>query len=78
MFLSEGKLPDKSDLTLLRAYTLKVEDGITNTTFKKIRFAFPQAPLNSIKSTEKRVQFLSGFQPVDVCPGSSECVLNTN
>ena len=65
MFLSEGKLLDESDLTLLRAYTLKVEDGITNATFNKFRFAFPQAPLDSIKSTEKRVQFLSGFQPVD-------------
>ena len=64
MFLSEGKLLNESDLTLLHAYTLKVEDGITNATFNKFRFAFPQAPLNSIKSTEKQVQFLSGFQPV--------------
>jgi hypothetical protein len=53
MFLSEGKLLDESDLTLLHAYTLKVEDGITNTTLNKFRFAFPQAPLDSIKSTEK-------------------------
>ena len=75
MFLSEGKLLDESDLTLLRAYTLKVEDGITNATFNKFRFAFPQAPLDSIKSTEKRVQFLSGFQPVrySCCPSSCVC-----
>ena len=53
IFLLEGKLLDESDLTLLHAYTLKVEDGITNATFDKLCFAFPQAPLNSIKSTEK-------------------------
>lgn len=45
MFLSEGKLLDESDLTLLLAYTLKVEDGITNSTFNKLCFAFPQTPL---------------------------------
>ena len=74
-FLLEGKILDENDLTLLRAYTLKVEDGITNATFNKLRFAFPQAPLNSIKSTEKRVQFLSGFQPVrySCCPSSCVC-----
>jgi hypothetical protein len=75
MFLSEGKLLNESDLTLLHAYTLKVEDGITNTTFNKFRFAFPQAPLNLIKSTEKWVQLLSGFQPIcySCCPSSCIC-----
>ena len=61
MFPLEGKLLDESDLTLLRAYTLKVEDGITNAAFNKLHFDFPQAPLDTIKYTEKRVQFLSGF-----------------
>src|SRR5271154_7105109 len=75
MFLLEGKILDENDLTLLRAYALKVEDGVTNATFNKFRFAFPQAPLNSIKSTEKRVQFLSGFRPVrySCCPSSCVC-----
>jgi hypothetical protein len=77
MFRLEGKLLDESDLTLLRAYTLKVEDGITNATFNKLRFAFPQAPLDSIKSTEKRVQFLSGFQPVRYSCCISSCVCFT-
>ena len=75
MFLSEGKLLNESNLTLLHAYTLKVEDGVRNTTFNKFRFAFPQAPLNSIKSTKRWVQFLSGFQPVcyHYCPSSCIC-----
>ena len=71
----EGKLLDESDLTLLRAYTLKVEDGITNATFNKLRF--PQALLDTIKSTEKRVQFLSGFQPVRYSCCVSSCVCFT-
>ena len=53
MFPLEGKLLDESDLTLLRVYTLKVEDGITNATFNKLHFTFPQAPLDTIKSVEK-------------------------
>ena len=77
MFPLEGKLLDESDLTLLRAYTLKVEDGITNATFNKFRFAFPQAPLDTMKSTEKRVQFLSGFQPVRYSCCISSCVCFT-
>ena len=64
-------------MTLLRAYTLKVEDGITNATFNKLRFAFPQALLDTIKSTEKRVQFLSGFQPVRYSCCVSSCVCFT-
>jgi hypothetical protein len=60
MFLSEGKLLNESNLTLLHAYTLKVEDGVRNTTFNKFHFAFSQAPLNSIKSIERRVQLGHG------------------
>ena len=64
MFPLEGKPLDESDITLFCAYTLKVEDSITNATFNKHCFTFPQAPLDTIKSTEKQVQFLSGFRPV--------------
>jgi hypothetical protein len=73
--LIEGALLDESDLTLLRAYALKVEDGLTDKTFNKLRYAFPQSPIDSLKNTEKRVQFLSGFQPVryHCCPSSCVC-----
>jgi hypothetical protein len=62
-------------LSLLRAYTLKVEDGLTDKTFNKLRFAFPQASIDTLKNTEKRIHFLSGFQPVryDCCPSSCIC-----
>lgn len=71
----EGKLLDEDELTLLRAYSLRVDDGITEKTFNKLRFIFPQAAIDSLKNTEKRVQFLSGFQPVryDCCPSSCIC-----
>jgi hypothetical protein len=73
--LTEGKILDESDISLLRAYALKVEDGLTDKTFNKLRYAFPQAPIHSLKNTEKRVQFLSGFQPVHYhcCPSSCIC-----
>jgi hypothetical protein len=44
-------------------------------TFNKLRFAFPQASIDTLKNTEKRIQSLSGFQPVryDCCPSSCIC-----
>ena len=71
----EGKLLDEADLTLIRAYSLKVNHGLTNDAYNSLRFLFPQAPLDTLKNTEKRIQFLSGFQPVryHCCPSSCVC-----
>ena len=71
----EGKLLDEDDLTLICAYSLKVNHGLTNDAYNSLRFLFPQAPLDTLKNTEKRIQFLSGFQPVryHCCPSSCIC-----
>jgi hypothetical protein len=71
----DDKVLDKSDLSLLRAYSLKVEDGLTDKTFNKLRFAFPQASIDMLKNTEKHIQSLSGPQPVhyDCCTSSCIC-----
>jgi hypothetical protein len=73
--LTEGHILDESDLTLLRTYALKLEERLTDKAFNKLRFVFPQAPIDTLKNTEKRVQFLSGFQPVryQCCPSSCVC-----
>jgi hypothetical protein len=65
----DDKLLDENDLSLLRAYTLKVEDGLMDKTFNKLCFVFPQASIDMLKNTEKHIQSLSGFQPVryDCC-----------
>ena len=60
----EGKLQNEADLTLIHAYALKINHGLTNDAYNSLCFLFPQAPLDSLKNTEKRIQFLSGFQPV--------------
>jgi hypothetical protein len=72
---TEGNILDESDMTLLRAYALKLEERLTDKAFNKLRFVFPQSPIDSLKNTEKRVQFLSGFQPVryHCCPSSCIC-----
>lgn len=66
---------DASDLSLVHAYALKVEDNITNGTFERFRFAFPDASIPTLKETESRIKFLSGFQGVayDCCPNSCIC-----
>jgi hypothetical protein len=73
--LTEGNILDDSDLALLWAYALKVEEHLTDKVFNKLHFAFPQSPIDSLKNTEKHVQFLSGFQPVryHCCPFSCIC-----
>ena len=44
-------------------------------TFNKLRFAFPQASIDTLKNTEKHIQSLSGFRPVcyNCCPSSCIC-----
>ena len=59
--LTEGNILDESDLTLLHAYALKLEDHLTDKVFNKLCFAFPQSPIDTLKNTQKHVQFLSGF-----------------
>ena len=38
--------------------------GLINDAYDSLQFFFPQVPLESLKNTEKQIQFLSGFQPV--------------
>jgi Transposase family tnp2 len=73
--LTEGNILDESDPTLLHAYALKLEEHLTDKAFNKLRFIFPQSPIDSLKNTEKCVQFLSSFQPVryHCCPSSCIC-----
>ena len=75
--LTEGNILDESDLTLLRAYALKLEERLTDKEFNKLCFAFPQSPIYSLNNTEKHIQFLSGFQPVCYCCCPSSCVCYT-
>ena len=53
-----------SDRDLLRAYTLKVEDHLSDRTFNRFAKVFPTSGHDSLKMTKKRVRFLSGFMPV--------------
>jgi hypothetical protein len=71
----DDKVLDESDLSLLCAYSLKVEDGLTDKMFNKLRFAFPQALIDTLKNTKKCIQSLSGFRPVhyDCCTSSCIC-----
>jgi hypothetical protein len=66
---------DVVDLSLLRAYTLKVEDGLTDMTFNKLRLVFPESSVETLKNTMSRVRSLSGFEPIRYacCPDSCVC-----
>jgi len=61
---SDSKLLDDSDIRLLQAYALKVEDNLTNSTFSKLKYLVPEADMVTLKQIEARIQGLSGFKPV--------------
>lgn len=73
--VADGKKVTEADMSLLRAYTLKVEEHLTDKVFDRFRFAFKESNLNSVKSSKHRIAFLSGFEPVryDCCTNSCVC-----
>jgi Transposase family tnp2 len=64
----------ESDLNLLRIYTLKVEDHLTDRTFNRLSKVFPNNSHNTLKMTKKHVRFLSGFQPARYSCCINSCV----
>jgi len=69
-----GKLTER-DMSILRAYTFKVDSHLTDDAFAKIPFAFPKENVPTIKVCRSRLQALSGFKPVryDCCINSCCC-----
>ncbi|KAL1741823.1 hypothetical protein HDZ31DRAFT_12038, partial [Schizophyllum fasciatum] len=63
------------DLALLRHFALKNTTEMTEETFAKLRYAFPESNVASYKVTRRRAAFLSRFQPVpyDCCINSCCC-----
>lgn len=62
-------------MAILRAFALKTDDHLTNATFAKLPYTFPDAYIPTLKVTKARVEFLAAFRPVsyDCCPGSCCC-----
>src|ERR1700733_177505 len=62
-------------MSILRAYTFKVDGHVTDKAFAKIPFAFPKEPVPLAKVCRTRLQVLSGFKPVryDCCINSCCC-----
>ncbi|KAF8193127.1 hypothetical protein K438DRAFT_1674711, partial [Mycena galopus ATCC 62051] len=63
------------DLAILRAFALKTEDNLTNATFDKLPFTFPDSYIPTLKVTKARIEFLAAFKPIpyDCCPNSCCC-----
>ena len=68
------------ELAYLRHYALKVETHMTNDTFSKLAFAFPESTIGSWKITKARAEFLATFRPVayDCCISSCCCFVGPN
>jgi hypothetical protein len=68
------------ELAYLRHYALKVETQMTDDTFSKLAFAFPESTVTSWKITKARAEFLATFVPVayDCCISSCCCFVGPN
>lgn len=62
IWYTEDKLDD-DDMSLLRAFALKVGSHMSDKTFAKLPYAFPHDNVPTIDVTRSRAQFLSGFKP---------------
>jgi len=62
-------------MSILRAYSFKVDEHLTDKAFAKIPYAFPKEPIPTVKVCRARLQALSGFKPVryDCCINSCCC-----
>src|SRR6201999_1129578 len=69
------KLLDESDIKLLQAYDLKINNRLSNSTFEKIRYISSPDSVDSLKQCQSRIERLSGFKPIryDCCPSSCVC-----
>ena len=68
------------ELAYLRHYALKVETQMTNDTFSKLAFAFPESMVTFWKFTKAWVEFLVTFRPVayNCCITSCCCFVALN
>jgi hypothetical protein len=73
----DGNSFGEDDKALLRAYQYKLDENLTEKAFNKLRYAFPSASVETLKRTEARVQFLSGFKPVQYERCINSCVCYT-
>ncbi|KAF8344424.1 hypothetical protein F5887DRAFT_860621, partial [Amanita rubescens] len=63
------------ELALLRHFALKIDTHMTDKGYGKLKYAFPESPVVSLKKAKGRVEFLSAFKPVryDCCVSSCCC-----
>ena len=69
-----GNLSER-DISILRAYTFKVDQHLMDEAFAKILYAFPKEAVPTVKVCRSQLQALSGFKPVryDCCINSCCC-----
>ena len=60
---------------MLRAFTLKVEDCLSEETWQKMMHTFHHHDIPSLKITKARVEFLAAYRPIayDCCVNSCIC-----
>ena len=51
----------EDDLTLICTYSLKLKHGLTTDAYNSLQFVFSPAQLDTLKNTEKHIQFLFSF-----------------
>lgn len=73
LFLAEEL--SEEDMDMLRSFTLKVEERLSEETWSKMMHTFHHHKIPSLKITKARVEFLAAYRPVsyDCCVNSCIC-----
>ncbi|KAF7773523.1 hypothetical protein Agabi119p4_5690 [Agaricus bisporus var. burnettii] len=75
--MTTGLSLDSSDLSMLRQYALKVEDHLTESTFVKFKFAFPESHHHTLRITKRHIELLSEFHSIRYSCCINSCVCFT-
>ncbi|KAF9070518.1 hypothetical protein BDP27DRAFT_1220615, partial [Rhodocollybia butyracea] len=75
-----GQSLTEEELATMHHFALKVESHMTDNTFAKLKFAFPNEDIASWKSTKAQAQNLSQFTPeaYDCCVNSCVCYVGSH
>lgn len=60
---ADGSSLNDDDLQLLRAFSLKTQDYLSESTFNKLQYTFPRSGLCNLRRARRRIECLSGFKP---------------
>ncbi|PPQ78936.1 hypothetical protein CVT24_012460 [Panaeolus cyanescens] len=71
---AQSRALDEDDLEILRTFSLKIEDHLTERTFSRLPQAYPNGPQLSLKLTKKHARKVSGLNAIRYSCCINSCI----